>query len=105
MAESSATADAIARKSLALAMKRLALTGQNVVAEQLGVSASTVSRYVSDSDGLERAIRILAAVGVKAVPATAQCFSPRKVAILLDLARDHLDQMQSVDQIERMDDE
>lgn len=105
MAESSPAIDAIARKSHGAALRGLQRTGQNVVAESLGISASTVSRFCSEHDGLERAIKILAAAGLKVVPTSYQCFEPRKVAILMELARDHLNTLQHVDQLGLIDED
>lgn len=38
--------------------------------------------------------------GLKLVPIEMQCFSPRKVAILMELARDHLNQLETVEQLQ-----
>ena len=105
MAEQSTAVDEIARKSHALALRRIAQHGQNQVAAALSVSPTTISRHLSEDDGLTRSLKILAAAGLKCVPVDFQCFSPRKVSILLELARDHLAQLQHVDQLERVDDE
>lgn len=85
------------RKAHSLALQRLASVGQAEVARQLDTSESTISRHVSDH--LERACAILVSVGLKVVPAEMQCFPPRKVAILMELARDHLNQLEHVDQL------
>lgn len=105
MSESSPDHSARARKINSTVVQAVARVGQNVIAESIGLSASTVSRYVSEPDGLERACRILAAAGLKAVPISMQCFSRRKVEILMELARDHLNSMQRVEQLEQLDDE
>ncbi|MBX3703966.1 MAG: hypothetical protein KF822_09350 [Steroidobacteraceae bacterium] len=86
-------------------MQRISRTGQNVIAESIGLSAPTVSRFVAEPEGLERACRVLAAAGLKVVPVNYQCFSADKVKILLDLARDHLNSLQRIDQLEVVDDE
>lgn len=105
MPELSAEVDAIARKSHSTALRRIAQRGQNHVAAALSISPTTVSRHLSDEDAFARSLRILAAAGLKVVPADWQCFAPRKVEILLELARDHLAQMQRVDQLEMIDDD
>lgn len=105
MAEQSPALDESARKSIATAMRRIAQRGQNQVATALSVSPTTISRHLSEDDAFARSLRILAAVGLKVVPADWQCFSPRKVEILLELARDHLTQLQHVGQLERVDDD
>lgn len=86
------------RKGHSLALQRLASVGQAEVARQLDTSESTVSRHVSEH--LERACAILAAVGLKVVPIEMQCFPPRKVAILMELARDHLNQLETPEQLQ-----
>lgn len=86
-----------ARKSHSLALQRISAVGQNNIATEIGVSPPTVSRFVSED--LERACQVLSAAGLKVVPIEMQCFPPRKVEMLLELARDHLQQLQSVDQL------
>lgn len=97
MTSLSAASTERARKFAALALQRISTIGQNKVADEIGVSAPTVSRWVSDD--LERACLILAALGLKVVPGDMQCFPPRKVAILMELARDHLNQLENVEQL------
>jgi len=86
-----------ARKSHSLALQHISAVGQSNIATEIGVSPPTVSRFVSDD--LERACQVLCAAGLKIVPAEMQCFPPRKIEILLELARDHLHQLESVDQL------
>ena len=86
------------RKAHSLVLQRLSSIGQAEVARQLETSESTVSRHVSEH--LERACQILSAAGLKVVPADMQCFPPRKVAILMELARDHLNQLESPEQLQ-----
>lgn len=93
---SSASAER-ARKYSSLVLQRLSSVGQNRVADEIGVSAPTVSRWTSED--LERACLILATVGLKIVPVEMQCFQPRKVQMLLELARDHLVQLESTEQL------
>lgn len=85
------------RKSHALTLQRLASIGQVKVAEVVGASESTVSRFVSTD--LERACIVLAALGLKIVPVEMKCYEPRKIAILMELARDHLNQLDTVEQL------
>lgn len=84
---------------MSLAMQRAARVGQNDVANAIGVDASTVSRFMSDEKDLLRAYLLTAALGLKIVPAEMQCFPPRKVQLLLELARDHLTQLENVEQL------
>jgi len=86
------------RKAHSLALQRLASVGQAEVARALETSESTISRAVNAE--LERMCSILAAVGLKVVPQEMQCFPPRKVAILMELARDHLNQLETPDQLQ-----
>jgi uncharacterized protein (UPF0261 family) len=88
-----------ARTFMSLAMQRAARVGQNDVANAIGVDGSTVSRFMSDEKDMARALAILAALGLKVVPAEMQCFPPRKVQLLLELARDHLTQLENVEQL------
>ena len=86
------------RKAHSLVLQRLLSVGQVKIAERIGTSESTVSRHVNEH--LERACQILAAAGLKVVPAEMQCFPPRKVAILMELARDHLNQLETPEQLQ-----
>jgi len=103
--ESSPAPGERARKAHTLALQRISRIGQAKIAEEIGVSPATVSRYVSDPDGLERACKVLTAAGLKVVPATMQCFPPAKVAIFMELARDHLNYLQRPEQLAFEDDE
>jgi hypothetical protein len=85
------------RKFHSLALQRISSIGQNRLAEELRTSEATVSRFVSAE--LERACVVLATLGLKVVPVEMQCFPPRKVAILMELARDHLNTLENVEQL------
>lgn len=91
---------AAARSFHAAALQAIARVAQITLAPHIGVDDSTLSRFMSDEKGMLRACRILAAAGLKVVPAEMQCISPRKVAILMELARDHLNQLESVEQLQ-----
>lgn len=84
---------------MSLAMQRAARVGQNDLGAAIGVDGSTVSRFMSDEKDMTRALAIIAALGLKVVPAEMQCFPPRKVQLLLELARDHLTQLENVEQL------
>lgn len=60
-----------ARKSFSLALQRISAVGQNTIAGEIGVSAPTVSRFVSED--LERACLILANAGLKLVEVERVC--------------------------------
>lgn len=90
-----------ARTYLSLALQSVARVGQNEVGTRIGgLDGSTVSRFMSEEKDMLRALSILAAAGLKVVPAEMQCFPPRKVAILMELARDHLNQLENVEQLQ-----
>lgn len=85
------------RKAHSLVLQRFASVGQVKVAEMIGTSESTVSRFVNTD--LERSCQIFAALGLKIVPIELKCYEPRKIAILMELARDHLNQLETVEQL------
>jgi hypothetical protein len=88
----------LARKNLSVALHRISLTGQNKIADEIGVSAPTVSRFCGEGD-LERACKVLAAAGVKCVPIEYQCFPRDTVAALMHLARERMDGLKTVEQL------
>lgn len=85
------------RRYNTLILQRIASVGQKIIAEQLQTSEATVSRFVGHD--LEKVCQVLAVLGLKVVPAEAQCYSPEKIRILLSLARDHLNQLESPEQL------
>jgi transcriptional regulator with XRE-family HTH domain len=89
-----------ARKYQSTTLQAVARVGQIDVAAQIGVDDSTISRFMSDEKGMARALQILAAAGLKVVPSSMQCFPPRKVAILMELARDHLNTLETPEQLQ-----
>ena len=86
-----------ARKVETAVLKALAGTSQARVAELMGVSESTVSRF--KDGGIEQLASLLAACGLKVVSTDSQCFPRDKVHALLTLARDHLVQMEHPEQL------
>lgn len=93
----SASVSERSRKAHSLVLQRFASVGQVTVAEMIGTSESTVSRFVNTD--LERSCQIFAALGLKVVPIELKCYEPRKIAILMELARDHLNQLETVEQL------
>lgn len=85
------------RKYQSLVLQKVSSAGQNRIAEQLDTSEATVSRVINAD--LERVIQLLAVLDLKVVPAEMMCFPPRKIAILMELARDHLNQLESPEQL------
>lgn len=97
MSTSCPTSDATARKNERLILQRLASYGQAPVAVALGVSESMVSRW-KDGD-IERFGRFLALLGLKVTPVEYRCYDQRTLEAMLTLARQRMDQIESVDQI------
>ncbi len=91
------------RKMHTLILQRLSSVSQAEVARRIEVSDATISRLVSSeaerTSLLERLYQVLVALNLKMVPAQTRCFEPRKVEILMELSRDHLNQLQNVEQL------
>jgi transcriptional regulator with XRE-family HTH domain len=75
--------DARARDSEALTLKRLLSVGQKTVADAIGVSESTVSRWKEGE--IERWCRVLALLGLRIVPSDVQCHPPQYIQALKTL--------------------
>ncbi len=86
-----------ARKNERAVLQALSRVSQTRVAELLGVSDSTVTRF--KEGGIEQACALLAACGLRVVGEDMQCFSRDKVHALLTLARDHLVQMEKPEEL------
>ncbi len=99
MTTSSLSTDARARKNEGILRNAISSVGQNTVAQEISVSPTTVSRYVTEEDGLTRACKIAAAAGVKFVPNGYQCFPKKTVEALMHLARERMNGLQDVDQL------
>ncbi|WP_141755084.1 CII family transcriptional regulator [Burkholderia plantarii] len=89
-----------ARRFHSAVLQGVARIGQITIAQQLGIDDSTLSRFLSDEKSMMRSCLIVALVCQKIVPAEMQCFPPRKVAILMELARDHLNLLESPEQLQ-----
>ncbi len=81
----SLTVDERARKNLQGILQALSSIGQARVAEALGVSESTISRW-KDSGELERLARLLAVLGQKNVGQDRQCVKPDEFHFLTRIA-------------------
>ena len=86
-----------ARKIGSSILKRLASVGQVHVAQSLGVSESTVSRW-KDKE-IEETAQFLAVLGLKSVPADYKCYDPKSIDALLTLAKERMAQLESPDQL------
>lgn len=95
--------EARAKKNLATIFAGLSSMGQVNVASALGIVESTVSK--AKGDELPTAARILAASGLKVVPATYRCISPRRLDALLVLAGTELDRLRATPELVWEDDE
>jgi len=89
--------DASARKNEQLILRGLASRGQAPVAQALAVSESTVSRW---KDGeIARWAQCLSVLGLRVVPVEYRCYEPKTLEALLTLARQRMDQLDSVEQL------
>ena len=81
-----------ARKIQAQWLQSVASIGQNVIADAIGVSAPTISRFCSEPDHMERACLVLAAAGLKVVPEGVKCVSHRTMQAYKHLAAEYMRQ-------------
>lgn len=89
-----------ARKNQAEILKGIARTGQQVAADCIGTSVSTVSRWQTSEGttmGLEQIATLLAAVGLKVVPKDMKCFPAHEVQALFTLAKAHLARSENIE--------
>ena len=90
------------RKNHSVILQAIGRTGQQVAADCIGTSVSTVSRWQSSegtSMGLENIATLLAAVGLKVVPKDMKCFPAHEVQALFTLAKAHLARAESLDSL------
>jgi CII protein len=87
------------RKNLALVLQRLRSVGQVHLAEAVGVSESTISRRVSE-DQLQEFCNWLAVLDLKITPAGLRYYDPKQLEPLLELARQRMEDLRSVDQLQ-----
>lgn len=74
MAESLTEVAALSRKSESAILRALASAGQKAVGEAIGKSETWVSRWKSED--LKSCADLLAALGLKVVPAAHKCYAP-----------------------------
>ena len=72
------------RKNTSVVLRALAERGQSRVAELVGTSETTVSRFKGHD--LELAAAVFAAAGLKVVPEGMECFDPEYVKALKVMA-------------------
>jgi len=97
MAPLSSAAAERSRKFHSLILQKVSQIGQNNIARDLSISESTISRFVSSD--IEKLCAVLSVLGLKVVPVEMKCYEPRKIAILMELACDHLNQLETVEQL------
>jgi len=85
------------RKNESTILQALARVGQNEVARRMQVSDSTVSRFKNGE--LLQWASFLAALGLKVVPETMKCYDAKKLDAILELARAHLNTMETTEQL------
>lgn len=89
----------IARKNETAIRHGLQITKQCVVAKDVGVSEGTISKWVSeeyDGKDIGQMARLLASVGLKAVPLDYEMFDPAQMEALLVLAKRGLSTAKSI---------
>ena len=84
-----------ARKIESAIMKRMHSVGQKQVAEAIGMSESTISKWVGPSGTLEKFCQILAFLDLKVAPTTDILFDPARLEALMLLAQDGVDAARS----------
>ncbi|WP_131667414.1 CII family transcriptional regulator [Psychrobacter pygoscelis] len=68
---------------------------QKEIAEAIGVDSSTVSRLKEHH--LATVCNLMAAIGLKVVPANMKCYNEQKIDILFRLAKDNFQRLEQVD--------
>lgn len=86
------------RKNESTILQALAMRGQAEVAKFMDVSETKISR-MKNEDVAEIA-DFLTALDLKAVPVNMQCYHPDHIQALLHLAKAHLAEIESPDQLQ-----
>lgn len=73
------------RKIASLILQRLSSVGQVQLAEALGSSEASISRWKTDQ--IEQCAKALAVLGLKVVPEDARCYKPDAIEAIFTLAR------------------
>lgn len=105
MPESSAVLAARARKIEQVLLRALAKVGQAHAADCIDVDESTISRWKDKRpDGkpgeIARMAMFLAALGLKATPQEYRCYDEKTLDAMLTLARQRMDQIESVEHLQ-----
>jgi hypothetical protein len=98
MSDSVSSVDETARNSHSIVLQRIREPGRQLaVATAMGLSESTISRLKNEH--LQPLCTLLAHCGLKIVPTENTCIAPDKINALLTLAKAHLDQIDSANQL------
>ncbi len=89
MAELSLSGDGNARENLSAIFSALASKGQGAIAQVMGISDSSMSRWKSDE--IPVMAKFLGALGLKVVPETHVCVDPEYLRSLRTFARKGLE--------------
>lgn len=85
-----------------MVLQRMQAPGtQSNLAQAMGVSESTISRT---KDDIEPVMKVLAHLGLKVVPVEMKCYPEKEIDAIFALAKAHLAQAQSADDMLRWDD-
>lgn len=86
-----------ARKNSRVLGQRVEACGIETVAAATGIGKSTVAAWFNQNrDALGRA---LAAMGLKVVPVSVQCYDPKQIEALLTMAQSAMARMRSADDL------
>lgn len=88
------------RKFHSLALQRVASVGQVNISAKLGVSEATISRFILMPENLERACQVIAALGLKVVPAEMHCYPREEIEAIFTLAKSSMNKLDTVAQLQ-----
>lgn len=89
--------DERARKIESTILQSLSRHGQAHVAQDIGVSESTVSRWKAEQ--LTMVAGLLASLNLKVVPIEMKCYQPESIAALMQLAKERVAQLETPEQL------
>lgn len=92
MAALSPPPDERTRKIVKTIFQALSSSGQNTVAQALGISEATVSRM---KEGTPQYAAMLSMLGLKVVPVAMKCYDEATLASILHLAQERMAQLKS----------
>lgn len=92
MAELLPDVNTTSRKNERAILQAIASIGLKPIADATGVDESTVTRW-KEKD-IPRFCKMLATLGIKCVPAVMQCYEPKQIGAILELAKARLAQIE-----------